>query len=193
MRKQIIDKVKLWYWKFTHKFEIDIPKNIDKSLTLDDKIDNYWEVKSYKTMRTVEIAYELYIHSTHGQIDPETVNRDRKQFLVGCHKITLLLIFDIKTSFIKRILLLMVLKLNHPNHSLSLLLFSEILNLSLSFQLLCSISGVYLNVTYGTKVWFEARPECGTNRCKIMAVTCSLCGLEGFGKAWRLLFAVSLK
>ena len=37
IRKQIIDKVKSWYWKTNHKFRIEVPKSVEEAFDLNDK------------------------------------------------------------------------------------------------------------------------------------------------------------
>ena len=96
-RERIINKVKSCYWKQTHKFGIRVPKLVKEALKFNEKNNNDFSATAIdKKMKTVNVAYEKYVHLTKGEVSPEDICRNQQKYLIGYKEIMCHLIFDIK-------------------------------------------------------------------------------------------------
>jgi hypothetical protein len=80
-RKTILSKVKSKYWQKTHKYGIEVPKNIKQAKELDTKNGNtLWWDSICDEMKNVRVAFEVcegdippgYTHSLDGQSSTPT-------------------------------------------------------------------------------------------------------------------------
>lgn len=82
-RKRIISKLKTKYWQRTHKYGIEIPKNMDDVKRIDEKNGNTLWMDSVKLeMKNVRVAFELFEGDTN--------------MLKGYQEISGHLVFDVK-------------------------------------------------------------------------------------------------
>ena len=58
-RNRIISKVKSKYWKTTHKFGIEVPKDVERALEIDRQMGTtFWRDAIDKEMKKVMVAFE---------------------------------------------------------------------------------------------------------------------------------------
>lgn len=151
MQTQIIYKVKSQYWKIIHKFGIEIQKNVDKAFYLDNKIKfNTGKWRLIRILERLMLLKNCIFIPPIARLIPEQsagIGRNILWTIKRSLSIWFLTSKLMVTSLVKYILLLMVLRLNHPNHSPTLLLFPNILYIFHSFQPTWTIL-IYLFVTY---------------------------------------------
>ena len=88
-RDRILSKVKSRYWKRTHKFGIELPKNVDEAMAIDRKHGNdFWKKAIEKEMKNVMTAFDFL---NEGENAP-----------IGYQQIKLHIIFDIKMDFTRK-------------------------------------------------------------------------------------------
>ena len=88
-RDRILSKVKSRYWKRTHKFGIELPKNVDEAMAIDRKHGNdFWKKAIEKEMKNVMTAFDFL---NEGENAP-----------IGYQQIKLHMIFDIKMDFTRK-------------------------------------------------------------------------------------------
>jgi hypothetical protein len=59
-RELIIQKVKTWYWKCTHKYGVDLPKSMKQALAIDRNMgSSFWKDVIEKEMQNVLLAFEF--------------------------------------------------------------------------------------------------------------------------------------
>ena len=60
-RNRIISKVKLRYWKTTHKFRIHLPKSVEEALEIDHVTNtDFWHKAINKEMSKVKVAWTVH-------------------------------------------------------------------------------------------------------------------------------------
>ena len=85
----MISKTKSRYWKQTHKYGIEIPKNYKHAMQLDEQNGtNLWWIAWEKETKNVQVAFDL---EDEGEVAPVRYQE------IGCH-----LIFDIKATTLTR-------------------------------------------------------------------------------------------
>lgn len=88
-RNAIVAAVKSRKPKVTHKYGIEIPRNVHQALALDKQNNNtYWQDAIAKEMKNIGIAFEV--------LD------DNEPTLVGWNKVTGHMIFDVKMDFTRK-------------------------------------------------------------------------------------------
>ena len=59
-REKILSNFKSRYWKRTHKFGIELPKNVDEAMAIDRKHGNdFWKKAIEKEMKNVMTAFDF--------------------------------------------------------------------------------------------------------------------------------------
>jgi len=87
-RDRIIKKVKSRYWKRTHKFGIEMPKNVKQAYEIDRRTGtDFWAKAIEKEMRNVNVAFEF----RDGDIVPKGYKH------INCH-----MIFDVKSDLTRK-------------------------------------------------------------------------------------------
>jgi hypothetical protein len=90
-----VKKVKAKYWRTTHKFGIEIPKDVRHTQHLDDESKTTFWMDAIKIeMRKVQVAYQV-----KEGVTPDDVRSGRVNDMIGFQEITCHLIFDVKMDF----------------------------------------------------------------------------------------------
>jgi hypothetical protein len=93
-----VKKVKATYWRTTHKFGIEIPKDVRHAQRLDDESKTpFWMDAIKKEMRKVRVAYQV-----KEGVTPDDVRSGRVSDMIGFQEITCHLIFDVKMDFTRK-------------------------------------------------------------------------------------------
>jgi hypothetical protein len=59
-RERIIQKVRTWYWKCTHKYGVELPKSVKQALAIDRNMGtSFWKDAIEKEMKNVLPAFEF--------------------------------------------------------------------------------------------------------------------------------------
>jgi hypothetical protein len=59
-RERIIQKVRTWYWKRTHKCGVEFPKSVKQALAIDRNMGtSFWKDDIEKEMKNVLPAFEF--------------------------------------------------------------------------------------------------------------------------------------
>jgi hypothetical protein len=90
--EQNISKVKLQYWKTTHKFGIRLPKIVEEALEIDWLMNtDFWKKAINKEMAKVKIAW-----ATHDGHTPQQIQKGKVAEFMGFQEIGCHIMFDIK-------------------------------------------------------------------------------------------------
>ena len=180
-RDRILSKVKSRYWKRTHKFGIELPKNVDEAMAIDRKHGNdFWKKAIEKEMKNVMTAFDFL---NEGENAP-----------IGYQQIKLHMIFDIKMDFTRKARLVAG---GHMTDTPASLTYSSVVSReSVRIALLlaalngldvktCDIGNAYLNAPCREKIWCFAGPEFGNRKGQKIRIVRALYGLKSSGAAWR--------
>lgn len=188
-RDRIIKKVQSRYWKRTHKFGIEVPKNVPEVLAIDRKTGtDFWAKAIEKEMRNVRIAFDI---------------RDDEVPPIGYKEIHCHLVFDIKSDTLARKARFVAggHVTDPPKDTTyssvvsrdSVRIFFLLAALNDVDILACDLQNAYVNAETKEKVWFRAGHELGSDAGKIVVIVRALYGLKSSGVRWRQCMAQSLR
>ena len=189
-RDSIISKAKTKYWERTHKFGIEIPKNVKDAIRIDQENDNtLWQDAIALEMKNVRIAFEVFEGDISELKDHEHISGH--------------LIFDIKLGENFRRKARFVAdgyKASTPNavtyssvasrDSVRLFLLVAALN-DIQVQS-ADVQNAFLTAPVLEKVWMVAGPGFGPEQGKNMIVVRALYGLKSASASFRSFMAKKL-
>jgi hypothetical protein len=181
-RKTILSKVKSKYWQKTHKYGIEVPKNIKQAKELDTKNGNtLWWDSICDEMKNVMVAFEV----CEGDLPPGYTH-------INCH-----MIFDVKLGENYRRKARLVAGGHMTGAPTSITYSSVVSRDSVRICLLaaalngldvlaCDIKGAYLTAPSREKVATTAGEEFGPElKGKTLLIVRALYGLKSAGAAFR--------
>jgi hypothetical protein len=191
-RKRITSKLKRGktkYWHKTHKYGIELPKNVKEALAIDEKTGTtFWRDAIEKEMRNVLPAFQF----TDGDVIP--IGHRHKP----CH-----MIFDIKmVGLVCKARLVAGGHLTDPpvESVYSSVVTRESVRIMFLIAALsdldilgADVQNVYINAETNEKVYTTAGPEFGSNEGRSAVIIRALYGLKSSGARWRDHFAAILK
>lgn len=188
-RDRIIQKVKGRIIKRTHKFGIEVPRNVKHALEIDEITGTtFWQDAINKEMRNVYTAFDIRnfkdIPAFHKQINCHmifTIKADTLQrkarFVAGGHMTD-----PPKDSTYSSVV---------SRDSVRLFFLIAALNgLEVSC---CDVQNAYINAPTKEKVWFRAGPELGEHEGKVVVIVRALYGLKSSGARFREHMAGTLR
>jgi len=185
-RKRLISKVKLCYWKRTHKYGVRLPKTVAEALALDKEEGNtLWYDAIQKEMKNVQTAFKFL---SRGESAP-----------VGYKEIPCHIIFDVKMDFTRKAWFVAGGHKTDPPTSLT---YSSVVSrdsVRIAFLLTslnrldilaADIGNAYINADSQEEVFFTVGDEFGEkNKGNVVVIVKALYGLKSSGAAWRAHFA----
>ena len=195
-RNRIISKVKSKYWKTTHKFGIEIPKDVERALEIDKETGTtFWRNAIDKEMKKVLVAFEEW----NGTV--EEARRGKK--LVGYTEISCHMVFDVKMDgkFTRKARF--VADGSRTEAPASMTYSSVVSRESVRIAFLIAalndlevcaadVGNAYLNAPSREKLWTVAGHEFGSNRGKVMLIVRALYGTKSAGASWRKMLAETM-
>ena len=194
-RNRIVAKVKK-YWRTTHKFGIELPKNAEEAYAIDRRTGTtFWTDAIEKEMRRVRVAWKEKEGMT-----PEMARRSGA--MPGYTEIKCHMVFDVKMDFTRKARFVAG---GHMTEAPSTITYSSVVtrdSVRIAFLaaalndldiLACDISNAYLNAPCRERVWFEGGIETGVDRGKVLIIGRALYGLKSSGASWRATLASKLQ
>jgi hypothetical protein len=188
-RDRIIKANHTRYLKRTHKFGIEMPKNIERALEIDRETGTtFWRDAIAKEMRTKMPAFKF---CGDGAAQP-----------IGYTPITGHLIFDVKMDFTRKARFVADGHLTDPPASSTYASVVSRESVRIAFLLAAlndldilsaDISGAYLNAPCREKICIFCGPEFGSYQGQWAIIEKALYGLKSSGAAWRHHFAAVLR
>jgi hypothetical protein len=180
-RDRIISQVKTRYQKRTHKFGIEVPKNVAEALAIDKRNGNtLWEDSIKLEMKNVMPAFKFL----EGDMPAPIAHKK-----IQCH-----MIFDIKMDFTRKARFVAGGHLTDPPASIT---YSSVVardSVRIAFMiaalndlsvLVADVGNAYLNAPCREKIWFTAGKEFGSRAGTKIVLVRALYGLKTSGAAWR--------
>ena len=195
-RNRIVAKVKSRYWKTTHKFGIEVPKDVERALKIDQETGTtFWREAIDKEMTKVMVAFEEW----DGTIEEA---RSGKK-LVGYTEIKCHMIFDVKMDgkFTRKARF--VADGSRTEAPASMTYSSVVSRESVRIAFLIAalndlevcaadVGNAYLNAPSREKLWTAAGHEFGSNKGKVMLIVRALYGTKSAGASWRKMLAETM-
>eukprot|EP00978_Attheya_sp_CCMP212_P010066 scaffold24179_cov31-Attheya_sp.AAC.1 len=180
-RDRIISQVKTRYQKHTHKFGIEVPKNVADTLAIDNRNGNtLWDDSIKLEMKNVMPAFKFL----EGDMPAPVAHKK-----IQCH-----MIFDIKIDFTRKARFVAGGHLTDPPASVS---YSSVVahdSVRITFMiaalndlsvLVADVGNAYLNAPCREKIWFTAGKEFDSRAGTKIVLVRALYGLKTSGAAWR--------
>jgi hypothetical protein len=158
-QNQIIQKVKTWYWKCTHKYGVKLPKSVKQALAIDRNTGtSFWKDAIEKEMRNVLPAFEF---------------RDDDVMLPCFKKIDCHTVFDVKLDLVLKARFVAG---GHQTNTPKESVYSSVVSrdsVHLAFLiavlndleiLLADVQNAYLNAPTKAKIYTIAGLECGQGK-----------------------------
>ena len=196
-RNRIISKLKKKYFRTTHKFGLEVPKDVKRALEIDYETGtDFWKRAIEREMRKVMPAFEVYKEHT-----PEEILK-RKDLLVGYKKIACHMIFDVKMTLERKARFVAG---GHMTEDPATGTYSSVVSrdsVRIAFTLAalndvdvlaCDVSNAYLNAECREKIWFKAGMEFGEFAGYAIVIKRALYGLKSSGAAWRALLKSTIE
>jgi len=195
-KRCIINKIKMKYWKTTHKFGIKIPKLVEHSLQIDYEAGtDYWQKAIKKVVKNVRVAFQWFTEGLDGDQGPSLLQGYQE---IRCH-----MIFDIKMDrdFTRKARFVAG---GHTTEAPLSTTYSSVVSresVRIAFLiaalndldvLAADIGNAYLNAPCCEEIWARAGKEFGSDEGCIMIIVRALYGLKTCGAAWRATFAQKL-
>ena len=181
-KRRILCKVKKRYWKRTHKFGVELPKDVDEAYGLDKKNGNrLWSDAIDKEQTNNAVAFEVL---------PEGASPPR-----GYRKIKGHMVFDVKMDgqFTRKARFCANGNMieSPPSMTYASVVSRDSVRICLTLAALNNLSikcadvqNAYLNAKPKEKVYLIGGKEFGENEGRIIVIVRSLYGLKGSGAAW---------
>jgi hypothetical protein len=193
-----VKKFKAKYWQTTHKFGVEIPKDVRHAQRLDEESGStLWMDAIKKEMRKVKVAYKL-----KDGVTQEDVRSGKVTDMIGYQEITCHLIFDVKMDFTRKARFVAGGHTTEPPASATYASVVSRDSVRLAFLLAslngmeilsCDVGNAYLNAPCREKIWFKGGPECGEDQGGVMVITRALYGLKSAGASWRAMLLDTLQ
>ena len=193
-KKRIVSKVKAKYWRLTHKFGIQLPKNVTEAYQIDKETNTtFWGDAIAKEMKKIKDAMTLY----------DGTEDDARKKLIGFQKINCHIIFDVKMEGLTRKARFVA--GGHMTEAPKSMTFASVVtreSVRIAFLVAAlndlhieaaDVTNAYLWADCREKIYFIAGPEFGDMRGRVLIIRKALYGLKSSGAAWRSLFASTLR
>jgi hypothetical protein len=178
--ERIIQKVKTWYWKRTHKYRVELLKSVKQALAIDRNTGTrFWTDAIEKEMKNVLPAFEF---------------RDDDVMPPGFKKIDCHMVFDVKLDLVHKVRLIAG---GHQTDPLKESVYSSVIScdsVHLAFLtaalidleiLSADIQNAYLNAPTKEKIYMIVGPEFGQGKeGRLVMIVQALYGLRLSGARW---------
>ncbi|MGH7974682.1 MAG: reverse transcriptase domain-containing protein, partial [bacterium] len=188
-RDRIISKIRSRYWKRTHKFGIQVPRNVDEALQIDKETGtDLWYKAIQKEMKNVVPAFQFVEKNERVPIGYKWI---------PCH-----MVFDVKMDFTRKARLVAGGHVTDPPATIT---YSSVVSrdsVRIAFLiaalndldvLAADIGNAYLNASTKEKVYTTAGKEFGSKEGFSVLIVRALYGLKSSGAAWRAHLAQTLR
>jgi hypothetical protein len=185
-RERIIQKVKSWYWKRTHKYGVELPKSVKQALVIDRNTGTrFWKDAIEKEMKKVLPAFEFR--------DDDVMPPSFKK--INCH-----MVFDVKLDLVHKAQFVAGgHQTDPPKESVySSVVSRDSVRLALLIAALndleIHVQSAYLNAPTKERIYTIAGPEFGQGKeGRPVMIVRALYGLQSSGARWHDHLAATLR